>query len=78
MHVEEGDVALNLRRAERMRSTTVFVQVPSPTAEHTLAQIRAPLLSMPIPLAPLALRGELLIGPVPWAVNSFDHVGNMS
>ena len=78
MLVKEGNVALDLGRAERVRSTTVFVQVSSSATEHTLAQIRAPLFSMPIPFAPPALCGELFIGPVPWTVDGFDHAGNMS
>ena len=77
MHVKEGNIALDLRRAERVWSTTVFVQVFSSATEHTLAQICAPLFSMPIPFAPLALCGELLIGPVPWTIDGFDHAGDM-
>ena len=49
----------------------------SPTAEHALTQIGAPFFSMPIPFAPFALRGKLLVGPVPWTIDSLDHVGDM-
>ena len=73
MHVEEGDITLDLRGTERMRAATVFVQMSSSAAKHALMQVGAPLLSVSILLAPLALRGEFLVGPVPWTVNCLDH-----
>ena len=76
--MQEGDVAFDFGGAECVWAVTVFVQVSSPTTEHTLSQIGAPLFSMPIPLAPFALRGELFVGPIPRAVDSFDHSSDVS
>ena len=75
--MKEGNIALDLRRAKRVRSTTVFVQVSSSATEHALTQVRAPLFLVSIPLAPLALCGELFISPVPWTIDGFDHAGDM-
>ena len=75
--MKEGNITLDLRRTERVRSTTVLVQVSSPATEHALTQVRAPLFLMPIPLAPLALCGEFFISPVPWTVDGFDHAGDV-
>ena len=77
VRVKEGDVALDFGRAERMWAMTVFIQVPSPAAEHALMQVGAPFFSVSIPFAPFTLRGKLLIGPVPWTVDGFDHAGDV-
>ena len=78
MHVKEGDVAFNLRGAECVQVAAILIQVSLSAAEHTLTQIGAPLLSMPILLAPLALCSEFLISPIPWAVNCLDHVRDVA
>ena len=78
MHVKERDVALNFGRAECVRATAVFIEVLSSTTEHTLTQVGAPFFSMPIPLAPFALRGKFFVGPVPRAVDGFDHSSDVS
>ena len=78
MHVKEGDVAFNLGGAECMRAAAILIQVSLSAAEHTLTQIGAPLLSMPISLAPLTLCSEFLIGPIPWAVNCLDHARDVA
>ena len=78
MHVEERDIAFDFGRAECVWAATVFIEMPLSAAEHTFTQVGAPFLSMPIPLAPFALRGELFVGPVPRAVDSFDHSSDMS
>ena len=78
MHMKEGDVAFDLRGAERMQAMAVLIQMSSSAAEHTFAQIGAPFLSMPVSFAPLALCGEFLIGPIPWAINCLDHSRDMA
>ena len=78
MHVKEGDVALDLRGAEHMRATTVLVQVPSSAAEHALVQIGTPLLSMPVSLTPLTLRGEFLVGPILRAIDCLGHLRDVA
>ena len=76
--MKEGDVALDFGRAKCMWAAAIFIEVSSSTAEHTLTQVGTPFFSMPIPLAPFALRGELFVGPIPRAIDSFDHSGDMS
>lgn len=57
---------------------TIFIDMSSPSTEHAVAEIGTPFFAMPITLAPLTLCGKFFIGPVPWAVNGFDHPQDMS
>ena len=75
--MKKRDVALDFGRAECVRAAAVFIEVSFSTTEHTLTQIGAPLFSVPILLAPFALRGELLVSPVPWTIDSLNHAGDM-
>ena len=78
MHVKEGNIALDLRRAECMQTAAVLIQMFSSTTEHTLMQIGTPFLSVPVSLTPLTLHSKFLISPIPWAVNCLDHARDVA
>lgn len=57
MLVGEGNVTLDLCRAVSVWLATILINMPSSTAQHTAMEIHAPFFSVPVVLAPLALRG---------------------
>ena len=61
-----------------MQTMAVFIKVSSSAAQHTLVQVGAPLLAVPLSFAPLALCGELFVSPIPQAIDCLDHARNVA